>query len=69
MNITSKLSTIIEQAISLIEKQAQKHIGNMTIEKALDTIERMQAIRDHEAIYAQERACKACIKKAQKKRI
>ena len=68
MNITNTLTTIIAQATSLIEKHAQKAIGNMTIDKALDTIERMQAIRDREATYAQERACKACIKKAQKKR-
>ena len=68
MNITNTLTTIIEQATTLIEKQALKDIGNMTIEEALDIIERMQDIRDREAIYAREKACKACIKKVQKKK-
>lgn len=68
MNIANTLTGIIAQATALIEEHAQKHIGNMTIEQALDTIERVQALRDREAVYAQERACKACIKKAQKRK-
>ena len=66
MNIPYALTGIIAQATKLIQAHADKAIGNMTIEKALDTIERMQAIRDREAIYAKERACKSCIKKAHK---
>lgn len=69
MNTTNTLTGIIAQATILIEKHAERAIGDMTIDHALETIERIQAIRDREAIYAQERACKACIKKAQKKRI
>ena len=68
MNITNTLTGIIAQATALIEEHAQKHIGNMRIDEALSTIERLQALRDREAIYAQERACKACIKKAQKRK-
>ena len=68
MNITNALTSIIAQATALIQKHADKAIGNMRIEQALDTIERMQAIRDREAIYAQEKACKSCIKKAQKRK-
>ena len=67
MNITNALTSIIAQATALIQKHADKAIGDMTIDKALSTIERMQAIRDREAVYAREKACKACIKKAQKK--
>lgn len=69
MNITNKLTNVITQATNLLENNALKLISNMSIEKALDTIERLQAIRDREAIYAKERACKSCIKKAQKKKI
>ena len=68
MNITNALTSIIAQATALIQKHADKAIGNMSIEHALSTIERMQAIRDREAVYAREKACKACMKKAQKKR-
>ena len=68
MSITNALTGIIAQATKLIQTHADKAIGNMTIEKALDTIERMQAIRDREAIYAKERACKSCIKKAHKRK-
>ena len=68
MNITNALTSIIAQATALIQKHADKAIGDMHIDKALSTIERMQAIRDREAIYAQERACKSCIKKAQKRK-
>lgn len=66
MNITNTLTGIIAQATALIQKHADRAIGDMRIDEALATIERMQAIRDREAIYAQERACKSCIKKAQK---
>lgn len=65
-NTTSTLTATITEATALIEKHIQKHIGNMTIEQALNIIEHMQSIRDREAIYAQEKACKACKKKAQK---
>lgn len=66
--ITTTLTKVIAEATSLIEKHAQNAIGGMTIEKALDTIERLQTIRDREATYAKERACKSCIKKAQKRK-
>ena len=68
MNITNTLTGVIAQATKLLQAHADKAIGNMTIDKALSTIERLQAIRDRESTYAQERACKSCIKKAQKKR-
>ena len=66
--ITTALTKVIEEATKLIQKHADKTIGDMTIEKALTTIERLQVIRDREAVYARERACKSCIKKAQKKK-
>ena len=68
MSITNTLTGIIAQATALVQKHADRAIGDMTIDKALSTIERMQAIRDREAVYAQERACKACIKKAHKRK-
>jgi len=68
MNITNTLTAVIAKATALVQAHADRAIGDMTIDKALATIERLQAIRDREAVYAQERACKACIKKAQKKR-
>lgn len=66
--ITTTLTKVIAEATSLIEKHAQNAIAGMTIEKALDTIERLQTIRDREAAYGKERACKSCIKKAQKRK-
>ena len=68
MNITNALTGIIAHATKLVQTHADKAIGNMTIDNALTTIERLQAIRDREAIYARERACKACIKKAHKRK-
>ena len=68
MNITNTLTAVIAKATTLVQTHADRAIGDMTIDKALATIERLQAIRDREAVYAQERACKSCIKKAQKKR-
>ena len=68
MSITNTLTGIIAQATALVQKHADRAIGDMTIDKALSTIERMQAIRDREAVYAQERACKSCIKKAHKRK-
>ena len=68
MNITNALTAVIAKATALVQTHADRAIGNMTLEKALHTIERLQAIRDREAVYAQERACKACIKKAQKRK-
>ena len=68
MNITNALTGVIAHATKLIQTHADKAIGNMTIDNALSTIERLQAIRDRESIYARERACKACIKKAQKRK-
>ena len=68
MNITNTLTAVIAKATNLVQTHADRAIGDMTIDKALATIERLQAIRDREAVYAQERACKACIKKAQKKK-
>ncbi len=68
MSITNTLTGIIAQATKLVQTHADKAIGNMTIDKALSTIERIQAIRDRESVYARERACKSCIKKAQKRK-
>ena len=68
MNITNALTAVIAKATALVQTHADRAIGNMTLEKALHTIERLQAIRDREAVYAQERACKSCIKKAQKRK-
>jgi hypothetical protein len=68
MNITNTLTGIIAHATKLVQTHADKAIGNMTIDNALGTIERLQAIRDRESTYAQERACKACTKKVQKKK-
>lgn len=62
------LSTIIEEAITLIENNVSKHVGNMSLVQAIDTIERLQMIREREAQYTKQKACKACIKKAQKKK-
>ena len=68
MNITNTLTAVIAKATNLVQTHADRAIGNMSIDHALATIERLQTIRDREAVYAQERACKACIKKAQKKK-
>jgi hypothetical protein len=68
MNITNALTGIIAHATKLVQTHADKAIGDMTIDKALSTIERLQTIRDRESTYARERACKSCIKKVQKKR-
>ena len=68
MNITNTLTAVIAKATALVQAHADKAIGNMSIDHALVTIERLQAIRDREAVYAQERACKACIKKAHKRK-
>jgi len=66
MNITNTLTGIIAHATKLVQTHADKAIGNMTIDNALGTIERLQAIRDRESIYTREKACKSCIKKAHK---
>jgi len=68
MSITNTLTGIIAHATKLVQTHTDKAIGDMTLEKALSTIERLQAIRDREAVYTQERACKGCIKKAQKRK-
>ncbi len=68
MNITNALTGIIAHATKLIQTHADKAIGNMSMDNALSTIERLQAIRDRESLYVQERACKPCIKKAQKRK-
>ena len=68
MNITNTLTEIIAHATKLVQTLADKAIGNMSIDHALATIERVQAIRDRESVYAQERACKSCIKKTQKQK-
>ena len=68
MNITNALTGIIAHATKLVQTHADKAIGNMTIDNALTTIERLQAIRDRESVYTRERACKSCIKKAHKRK-
>lgn len=68
MNITNTLTGIIAHATKLVQTHADKAIGNMSIDHALATIERVQAIRDRESVYAQERACTSCIKKTQKQK-
>lgn len=67
MNLPNVLTKLIEQATNLIQNNADRVIGNMTIDKALQTIERLQEIRDREAVYSKQRACNSCIKKALKK--
>jgi len=65
MNTTRTLSQVIAQAVTLIENNAQSLIGNMSINDALHVIERLQAIRDAEAIHAHMNT-KACIKACSK---
>jgi len=62
-NTTNKLTTLIEQATELIQKNSERAIGNLPLHQVLDLIKEIQSIRDKEATYIEGRACKACIKK------
>ena len=66
MTTTDILTKVIKDTTERIEAQAPTLTGGMTITQAIGFLERLQAIRDREAVYLRQKACKACIKKAQK---
>jgi hypothetical protein len=66
MTTTDILTKVIKDTTERIEAQSLSLISGMSINQTIPFLERLQAIRDREAVYAREKACKACIKKAQK---
>ena len=68
MNIEDVLSLIIARTTDTLELNSDRAIGDMTIDKALTTIQRLQDIRDREAQYVRSKFKSPYVKKAQKKK-